>query len=289
MKKITKKLSMKYVKLHKQKKLRQDGSMKSEEDGGEPFRESHSPDNAESNETKETPKVTKIMESMHRKLMLKDKANKKKIHMDDHDQSHMFERSVRNGGRDRKDQLDEDSVRNTNRDGTDQLVGSVKNSHMDHLEDLIRGRDRMEGSIRNGTRNRVDELEGSSKKGLNYEREDNSTKTSDQIDQSEKSTKSPSDFASKKDYLDWIEYVEGSSHHCFDRSEDSERPYIREDIDHDEISVGISEGSLEGNNDESLLLKSSKYRKNEKFEDSKGYKKGKGSKTKDSLKCQIVD
>ncbi|KAL9861241.1 hypothetical protein AtNW77_Chr1g0066691 [Arabidopsis thaliana] len=79
MKKITKKLSMKYVKLHKQKKLRQDGSMKSEEDGGEPFRESHSLDNAESNETKETPKVTKIMESMHRKLMLKDKANKRKF------------------------------------------------------------------------------------------------------------------------------------------------------------------------------------------------------------------
>jgi len=261
--------------------------MKSEEDGGEPFRESHSPDYAESNETKETPKVTKIMESMHRKLMLKDKANKKKIHVDD--QSQMSERSVRNGGRDRKDQLDEGSVRNMNRDGTDQLVGSVKNSHMDHLEDLIRGRDRMEGSNRNGARNRVDQLEGFSKNGEKHQHEENTVKTSDQIDQSEKSTKSPSDFASKKDYLDWIEYVEGSNHHCFDRSEDSEKSYIREDIDHDAISVGISEGSIEGNNDESLLLKSSKYRKNEKFEDSKGYKKGKGSKAKDSLKCQLVD
>ncbi|KAL9861242.1 hypothetical protein AtNW77_Chr1g0066701 [Arabidopsis thaliana] len=120
---------------------------------------------------------------------------------------------------------------------------------MDHLEDLIRGRDRMEGSNRNGARNRVDQLEG----------------------------------FSKNDYLDWIEYVEGSNHHCFDRSEDSEKSYIREDIDHDAISVGISEGSIEGNNDESLLLKSSKH------EDSKGYKKGKSSKAKDSLKCQIVD
>lgn len=263
---------MKYVKLHKHR-LRQEGSMKSEEDEGDLSRTvTHSPENVECNETKETPKVTKIMESMHRKLMLKEKTNKKNIHVDSQDQSQMSERSVKNGGRDR--------------DGMDQLVGSVKNGHMDHLEDLIRGRDRMEGSTRNGARNRMDKLEGSSKNGL---REDNIVKPSDQVDQSEKSTKCPSDFASKKDYLDWIEYVEGSNHHCFDRSENSENPYKKEDIDHDQISVGISEGSIEGNNDEILLLKSSKYRKNEKFEESKGYKKGRGSKAKDSLKCQIGD
>lgn len=276
---------MKYVKLHKHR-LRQEGSMKSEEDGGDLSRGTHSPENVECNETMETPKVTKIMESMHRKLMLKEKTNKKNIHVDSQDQSQMSEHSVRNGGRDRKDQLDEGSVRNKNRDGMDQLVGSVKKGHMDHLEDLIRGRDRMEGSTRNGARNRVDQLEGSSKNGL---REDNIVKPSDQVDQSEKSTKCPSDFASKKDYLDWIEYVEGSNHHCFDRSENSENTYKREDIDHDQISVGISEGSIEGNNDEILLLKSSKYRKNEKVKDSKGYKNGRGSKAKDSLKCQIVD
>lgn len=289
MKKITKKLTMKYVKLHKSR-LRQEGSMKSEEDGGELFRENHSPENEESNETKETPKVTKIMESMQRKLMLKEKAHKKNIHVDGHDQPPMSERSVRNGGRERKDQL-EGSVRNMNRDGMDQLEGSVRNGHMDHLEDLIRARmDQFEGSIRNSAHDRVDDqLEGSSKNGQKYHREDNTSKTSGQVDQSEGSTKNPSDFASKKDYLDWIEYVEGSSHHCFDRSENSEKSYRKDDLDHDQISVGISEGSIEGNNDEIILLKSSKYRKNEKFEDSKGYKKGKGSKVKDLLKSQKVD
>ncbi|KAL1187845.1 hypothetical protein V5N11_015808 [Cardamine amara subsp. amara] len=273
MKKITKKLSMKYVKLHKCR-LRQDGSMKSVEDGRELFRETHSPEKEESNETKETPKVTKLMESMHRKLTLKEKSHKKNIHVDHHDQPEMSENSVRNGSRDRKDQLE----------------GSVRNSHMDHLEDLIRGRDRMdhlEGSIKNSARDRVDQLEGSSKKGQNNNQcdQDNTAKTRDQVDKSERSTIDPSDFASKKDYLDWIEYVEGSNHHCFDRSENSEKTYRKEDIDHDQISVGISEGSIEGNNDEILLLKNSKYRKNEKFEDSKGYKKRKGSKqVKDSLK-----
>ncbi|WZZ29654.1 hypothetical protein YC2023_013055 [Brassica napus] len=34
-------------------------------------------------------------------------------------------------------------------------------------------------------------------------------------------------------------------------------------IDHDHISVEIVEGPIEGNNDEILLLKSSKYRKRE--------------------------
>lgn len=278
MKKITKKLSMKYVKLHKSR-LRQEGSMKLEEDGGAFFEESHLPEIEENNETKETPKVTKIMESMQRKLMLKDKAHKKNTHMDldGHDQSQMSEHSVRNGGRDRKDQL-EGSVRNMNRDGMDPLEGSVRKSHMDHLEDLIKGRDRtdpIEGSVRNGDRDRVEQLEGSSKKGQKYQHEDISPKPSGQVEQSEGSAKNPSDFASKKDYLDWIEYVEGSSHHCFDRSENSEQPNRKEDIDHDHISVGVSEGSIEGNNDEILLLKSSKYRKNDKHEDSKGYKKGK--------------
>lgn len=278
MKKITKKLSMKYVKLHKCR-LRQDGSKKSEEEGGELFGENHLPENEESTETKETPKVTKIMESMHRKLMLKEKAHKKNIYMDGHYQSQMFECSIRNGGRDRKDQL-EGSVRNMNRDGTDHLEGSVRNNHMDHLEDLIRGRDQMdhtEGPVKNGTRDRVEQLEVSSKNGQKYQRENNTAKTSDQVVQSERSTKDPSDFASKKDYLDWIEYVEGSNHHCFDRSENL---FKREDIDHDQISVGISEGSIEGNNDEILLLKSSKNRRNEKFENSNGYKKGKGSNVK---------
>ncbi|CAA7059933.1 unnamed protein product [Microthlaspi erraticum] len=285
---------MKYVKLHKSR-LRQEGSMKLEEDNGAFFQEDHSPENEENNETKETPKVTKIMESMHRKLMLKEKAHKKNTHMDmdGHDQSQMSEHSVRNGGRsDRKDQL-EGSVRNMNRDGMDQLEGSVRNySHMDHLEDLIKGRERtdpIEGSIKNGDRDRVDQLEGSSKKGQKYQHEDITPKTSGQVEQSERSTKNPCDFASKKDYLDWIEYVEGSSHHCFDRSENSEKPYRKDDIDHDQVSVGISEGSIEGSNDEILLLKSSKYRKNEKYEDSKGYKKGKGGKVKDSLKSQMVD
>lgn len=289
MKKITKKLSIKYVKLHKCR-LRQDGSMKSEEDGGELFRETDLPEKAESNETKEIAKVTKMMESMHRKLTLKEKAHKKNIHVDHHHQPEMSERSVRNGGRDCNGQP-EGSVRNMKRDGMDQLEGSVRNSHMDHLEDLIRGRDRMDhidGSIKNSARDRVDQLEGSSKKGQNNnQREDNTAKTSDQVDKSERSTKEPSDFASKKDYLDWIEYVEGSNHHCFDRSENPEQPYRIENIDHDQISVGISEGSIEGNNDEILLLKNSKYRKNEKFEDSKGYKKRKGSKqVKDSFKNQ---
>ncbi|ESQ48987.1 hypothetical protein EUTSA_v10022342mg [Eutrema salsugineum] len=297
MKKITKKLSTKYVKLHKCR-LRQDGSMKSEENDGELFREkNHLPEiNEESNETtKETPKVTKIMESMHRKLMLKEKVPKKDIHVDGYDQSQMAERSVRNGVRDRKDMHQhEGSVRNhMNRDGMDQLVGSVRNGHMDHLEDLIRGRDRtdhLEGSIRNGTRDhRADQLEGSSKNGQKSQREDMTPKTNGQVDKPEGPTKSPSDFASKKDYLDWIEYVEGSSHHCFDRSENSEKPYRKDDIEHDQISVGISEGSIEGSNDEILLLKSSKYRKNEKIEDSKGYKKGKASKVKDSLKNHMVD
>lgn len=286
MKKITKKLSMKYVKLHKSR-LRQDGSMKSEEDI---FRENHSPENEESNETKETPKVTKIMESMHRKLMLKEKTRKKNIRVDCHDQPEMSERSVRNGGRERNDPL-EGSVRNMNRDDMDQLEGSVRNGHMDHLEVLIRGRmDQLEGSIRNNARDRVDQLEGSSKNGQKNQREDNSTsKTSCQLDQLERSTKNPSDFASKKDYLDWIEYVEGSSHHCFDRSENAEKSCRKDALDHDQISVGISEGSIEGNNDEIILLKSSKYSKNEKFEDSKGYKKSKGSKVKDLLKSQKVD
>ncbi|VVA97134.1 unnamed protein product [Arabis nemorensis] len=282
MKKITKKLSMKYVKLHKSR-LRQDGSMKSEEDGGDIFRENHSPENEESNVTKETPKVTKIMESMHRKLMLKEKTRKKNIHVDRHDQPEMSERSVRNGGRERNVDPLEGSVRNINRDGMDQLEGSVRN--------LIRGRmDQLEGSIRNNARDRVDQHEGSSKNGQKNQIEDNNTsKTSAQLDQSEGSTKNPSDFASKKDYLDWIEYVEGSSHHCFDRSENAEKSYRKDDLDHDQISVGISEGSIEGNNDGIILLKSSKHRKNEKFEDSKGYKKGKARKVKDLLKSQKVD
>ncbi|KAF8077527.1 hypothetical protein N665_1030s0011 [Sinapis alba] len=276
MKKITKKLSSKYVKLHKSR-LRQEGSMKSE-DGGELFRENHSPENEESNETKESPKVTKIMESMHRKLMLKDKANKKNIHVDDQDQSQRSERSVRNGCRDSMNDQLEGSVKNMNRSDVDQLEGSVRNSHMDHLENLIRGRDR------------VNQLEESSVNGQNSQRENVTPKTSRQVDESvEESTKHPSDFASKKDYLDWIEYVEGSSHHCFDRSENLKSHYRKDDIDHDEISVGISEGSIEGNNDETLLLKSSKYRKMKSEDHSKGYKKGKGSKVKDSLKSQMVD
>ncbi|XP_010415169.1 PREDICTED: uncharacterized protein LOC104701219 [Camelina sativa] len=287
MKKITKKLSMKYMKLNKHR-LRQDGSMKSEEDGGELFCEIHSSESAESNETKETPKVTKIMECMHRKLMLNEKEYGKNIHVDGHDQSHVSECSVRNGGRERKEQLDDGSIRNIYRVDMDPLVGSVKNGHMDHLEDLIRGRDRTdhnEGSTRKGAGNRVDQLDGSSKNGQKHQHEDSIVKPSNHVDQSEKSTKYPSDFASKRDYLDWIEYVEGSNHHCFDRTENSEEPYKREDIDHDQIS----EGSIECYNDEILLLKSSKNRKNEKFEDLKGYKKGRGSKAKDSLKFQIVD
>ncbi|KAG2272359.1 hypothetical protein Bca52824_066914 [Brassica carinata] len=289
MKKITKKLSSKYVKLHKSR-LRQEGSMKSE-DGGELFQENHTPENEESNETKETPKVTKIIESMHRKLMLKDKANKKFIHVDDQEQSQMSERVVRNSGRDSKDDQLEGSAKNMNRSDMDQPEGSVRNSHMDHLEDLIRGRDRMdhaEGSIKKSARDRVDQLEESSINGQKSQVENVTPKTSGQVDQSEESTKNPSDFASKKDYLDWIEYVEGSSNHCFDRSENHEKPYRKNDMDHDQISVVISEGSIEGNNDEILLLKSSKYRKM-KSEDSKGYKKGKGSKVKDSLRSQMVD
>ncbi|CAN6818727.1 hypothetical protein Bca4012_003937 [Brassica carinata] len=273
MKKITKKLSTKYVKLNKSR-LQQDGSMKSEEDGGELFQENHSPKIEESNEKKETPIVTKIMESMHRKLTLKEKSNKKNIHVDGQD-----------------DQL-EGSVRNMNRGDNDQHVGSVRHGHMDHLEDLIKGRDRtdhVEGSTRNGARDRVDQLEGSSKNGQKSQLEDVTTKLSCHVDQSEGSTKSPSGFASKKDYLDWIEYVEGSSQHNFDRSENHERPYSKDDIDHNQISIGMSEGSIEGNNDETMLLKSSKYRKHEKFEDLKGYKKGKGSKVKDSSKRQMVD
>ncbi|KAG2272357.1 hypothetical protein Bca52824_066912 [Brassica carinata] len=162
---------------------------------------------------------------------------------------------------------------------------------MDHLEDLIRGRDRMdnaEGSIKKGARDRVDQLEGSSRNGQKSQCEDVTPKRSGEVDQSEESTKNPSDFTSKKDYLDWIEHVEGSSNHCFDRSENHEKPYRKNDMDHDQISVVISEGSIEGNNDEILLLKSSKYRKM-KSEDSKGYKKGKGSKVKDSLRSQMVD
>ncbi|CAN7002155.1 unnamed protein product [Brassica rapa subsp. trilocularis] len=282
MKKMTKKLSSKYVKLHKSR-LRQEGSMKSE-DGGELFQENHSPENEENNETKETPKVKKIMESMHRKLMLREKT-KKNIHVDDQEQSQRSERSVSND-----DQL-EGSVRNMNRGDKDQLEGSVRNGHMDHLEDLIRGRDRMdnaEGSIKKGARDRVYQLEGSSRNGRKFQCEDVTPKRSGEVDQSEESTKNPSDFTSKKDYLDWIEHVEGSSNHCFDRSENHEKPYRKNDIDHDQISVGISEGSIEGNNDEILLLKSSKYRKM-KSEDSKGYKKGKGSKVKDSLRSQMVD
>ncbi|XP_010513585.1 PREDICTED: uncharacterized protein LOC104789610 [Camelina sativa] len=285
MKKITKKLSMKYMKLNKHR-LRQDGSMKSEEDGGKLFCEIHSPESAESNETKETPKVTNIMECMHRKLMLNEKEYEKDIHVDGHDRSQISECSVRNDGRERKEQLDDGSIRNIYRVDMDSLVGSVKNGHMDHLEDLIRGRDHTdhtEGSTRKGARNRVDQLEGSSKNGQKHQHEDNIVKPRNHVDQSEKSTKSPSDFASKRDYLEWIEYVEGSNHHCFDRSENSEKPYKREDIDHDQVSVGLSEGSIEGYNDEILLLKSSKNRKNEKFEDLKGYKKGRGSKAKDSL------
>ncbi|KAJ0263744.1 hypothetical protein HA466_0022100 [Hirschfeldia incana] len=283
MKKITKKLSSKYVKLHKSR-LRQEGSMKSEEDGGEIFQENHSPENEESNETKDTSKVTKIMESMHRKLMLKEKTSKKNIHVEDQEQSQRSERSVS-----KDDQL-EGSVRNMYGD-KDQLEGSVRNSHMDHLEDLIRGRDRMdntEGS-KKSARDRVDQLEESSINGQKSQLENVTPKTSGPVGQSEESTKNPSDdFASKKDYLDWIEYVEGSSHHCFDRSENHEKPYRKNDIDHDQISVGISEGSIEGNNDEIQLLKSSKYSKM-KSKDSKGYKKGKGSKVKDSLKSQMVD
>ncbi|CAN7010444.1 hypothetical protein IGI04_011722 [Brassica rapa subsp. trilocularis] len=227
MKKITKKLSTKYVKLNKSR-LRQDGSMKSEEDGGEVFQENHSPKIEESNEKKETPIVTKIMESMHRKLTLKEKPNKKNIHVDGQD-----------------DQL-EGSVRNMNRGDNDQHVGSVRHGHMDHLEDLIKGRDRtdhVEGSTRNGARDRVDQLEGSSKNGQKSQGEDVTTKLSCHVDQSEGSTKSPSGFASKKDYLDWIEYVEGSSQHNFDRSENHERHYRKDDIDHNQISIGISEGS----------------------------------------------
>ncbi|EOA33931.1 hypothetical protein CARUB_v10021424mg [Capsella rubella] len=272
MKKITKKLSMKYVKLNKNK-LRKEESMKLEEDGRELFQENYALENAENNETKETPKVTKVMESMQRKLTLKEK-----------DQ---LERSVRNGGRARKDQLDEGLVRNTNLD-----VGSVKYGHMDHLEDLIKGRDRIEhieGSTRNVACNGVDKLEGSSKNKQKHQREANIVKPSDQVDQSEKSTKCPSDFASKKDYIDWIEYVEGSNHHCFDRSENSNQSYKKEDIDRDQMSVAVSEGSIEGNNEEILLLNNSKNRKNEKFDDLKGYKKGRGSKVKDSSKFQIVD
>ncbi|XP_018488904.2 uncharacterized protein LOC108859496 [Raphanus sativus] len=274
MKKITKKLSSKYVKLHKSR-LRQEGSMKSE-DGGEIFQENHPPENEESNETKDTSKVTKIMESMHRKLMLKEKTSKKYIDVDDQEHSQRSERSVS-----KDDQL-EGSVRNMNRGDKDQLEGSVRNSHMDHLEELIRDRmDNTEGSIKKGSRNRVDQLEESQLENV-------TPKTSGQVDQSEESTKNPSDFASKKDYLDWIEYVEGSSHHCFDRSENLKSPHRKDDNDHDQISVGISEGSIEGNNDEMLLLKSSKYSKI-KSKDSKGYKKGKGSKVKDSLKSQMVD
>ncbi|CAN8270079.1 unnamed protein product [Cochlearia groenlandica] len=284
MKKITKKLSTKYVKLHKCRN-RQDGSMKSEEDGGEISRETHySPENEERYETKETPKVAKIMESMHRKLMLIEKANKKNIHVDGNDQSQKFERSVSNG-RDLEDQLD-GSVRKINQyDGMDQLVGSVRNGHMDRLEDLIRGCDLTKGLARD----RVDQLEGTSKNNQKHEREDNITKSNDQVDQSEGSNKNPSDFASKKDYIDWVEHVEGSSHHCFDIYEISENLYRKEDIDHDLINVGVSEGSVDGSNDEIILLKNSKCKKNEKFEDSKSYKKCKGKKVKDSLQSQMVD
>ncbi|CAH8339605.1 unnamed protein product [Eruca vesicaria subsp. sativa] len=287
MKKMTKKLSSKYVKLRKSR-LRQEGSMKSE-DGGEIFQETHSSENEENNETKETPKVTKIIESMHRKLMLKEKGNKKNNHVDDQDQSQRSERSVRNGGRDSMDDQLEGSVKNMNRSDMEQLEGSVRTSHMDHLEDLIRGRmDNTDGSIKKGVRDRVDQPEESNINGQKSQVENVTPKASGQVDQSEESTNSPSDFASKKDYLDWIEYVEGSSHHCFDRSENHEKPYRNNDMDHDQISVGMSEGSIEGNNDEMLLLKSSKYRKM-KSEDSKGYKKGKGSKVKDSLTSQMVD
>ncbi|KAF8098836.1 hypothetical protein N665_0257s0046 [Sinapis alba] len=285
MKKISKKLSTKYVKLNKSR-LRQDGSMKSEEDGGELFRDNHSPENEQSNEKKETPMITKIVESMHRKLMLKEKGNKKVIHVDGHDQSQMSEHSVRTGGRDRKDDQLEGSVRNMTCGDMDQLVGgSVRHGHMDHLEDLIRGRnrtDQSEGSTRNGARDQ--QLEGSSKNGQKSQLDqDVTTKPSCYVDQSEGSSKSPSKFASRKDYLDWIEHVEGSSHHCFDRSE---KAYRKDDIDHDHISVGVSEGSIEGSNDEIMLLKSSKHRKHENL---KGYKKGKCSKVKDSLKSQMVD
>lgn len=210
MKKITKKLSTKYVKLNKSR-LRRDGSMKSEEDSEEVLRENHSPENEECNETKETPLVTKIMESMHRKLTLKEKPYKKNIHVHGHD-----------------DQL-EGSVKNMNRGDMDQHVeDSIRYGHMDHLEDLIRGRDRsdhVEGSTRNGARDRVNQLEGSTKNGQKSQHEDVTTKPSCHVDQSEGSTKSLSDFASKKDYLDWIEYVEGSSHHCFDRSQKPEKSY----------------------------------------------------------------
>ncbi|CAN8259833.1 unnamed protein product [Cochlearia groenlandica] len=214
MKKITKKLSMKYVKLHKSR-LRQEGSIKPEEDvGGELSRGTNSPENiveSNNNETKEmTPKVTKIIESMHRKLMLKEKKN---IHVDGQDQSQGHERSV-------------------------------KTNHMDHLEDMIiKGRDRYNM-----------ELGGSTKNGQRGEVEESSNKVA-------------CDFGSKKDYLDWIEYVEGSNHHCFDRSENFEKDYIKGEIDDDNdlISVGISEGSLEGGaNEEILLLNiSSKHRKND--------------------------
>ncbi|KAJ0249494.1 hypothetical protein HA466_0149780 [Hirschfeldia incana] len=273
MKKMTKKLSTKYVKLNKSR-LRQDGDLKSEEEGGELFQENYSPKVEESNETKETPIVTKIVKSMHRKLTLKEKPNKKNIQVDGHD-----------------DQL-EVPVRNMNRGDMDQLVGSVRHGHMDHLEDLIKGRDRtdhVEGSTRNGARDRVvDQLEGSSKNGQKYQLEDVTSKPSCYVDQSEGLVESPCEFASKKDYLDWIEYVEGSSHHCFVRSENPERPYRKDDMNHDQTSAGASEGSIEGRNDEIMLLKSSKYTKNEKFEDLKRYKKGKGSKVKDSLKRQMV-
>ncbi|CAN6810018.1 unnamed protein product [Brassica oleracea] len=269
MKKITKKLSTKYVKLNKSR-LRQDRSMKSEEDGGELFQENHSAKIEESNEKKETPIVTKIMESMHRKLTLKEKSNKKNIHVDGQD-----------------DQL-EGSVRNMNRGDNDRHVGSVRRGHMDHLEDLIRGRDPTD-HIEGTSINHVDQLEGSSKNGQKSQGEDVTTKLSCHVDQSDGSTKSPSGFTSKKDYLDWIEYVEGSSHHCFDRSESHEKVYRKDDIDRDQISVGVSEESKTVSNDEIMLLKSSKYRKNEKFEDLKGYKKGKSSKVKDSLKSQMVD
>ncbi|KAL0716971.1 hypothetical protein Bca4012_066293 [Brassica carinata] len=268
MKKITKKLSAKYVKLSKSR-LRRDGSMKSEEVSGEIFWENNSPENEESNETKETPIITKIMESMHRKLTLKEKPNKKHIHVDGH-----------------YDQL-EGSVRNMNSVDVDQHVGSVRHGHMDHLEDLIMGRDRKDHTEGCINRNRVDQLERSSKNGQkSHHHEDVTTKPSCDVDQSEGSTKSPSDFASKKDYLDWIEYVEGSSHHCFDRSE---KPCRKDDIDHHQISVGVSEGSRDGHNDEIMLLKSSKYRRHVKFDDLKGYKKGQCSKVKDSLKSQRVD
>ncbi|XP_010543613.1 PREDICTED: uncharacterized protein LOC104816467 [Tarenaya hassleriana] len=229
MKNFTKKLSMKYVKLNKCR-LRQDTAMSPEDDAGELFREISPAENEKTVDTinnNKTPKVTKIMGSMQRKFMSKEK----KVRQEPSD---------------------------FGADG--------------HGLDQPR-RPQYDGSTRRGRQDLAERLEGFNKSnGQDLRSRDDvmAHKDYDRVERKARGlTKSRSDFGSRKEYLDWIEYVEGSSHHCFERFEDSTRTrgfeehHERKDgteIDH--VSFGQSEGSMEGNNDETRLIKSSKTNKN---------------------------